>query len=1129
MSLFSICRLRPASLAFTLATAMTLGLPSLARAALSPVSVVDNLDSPVASDRVSQTQFKAQAFMTGDATHVLHAVELHLADAGSSSQALVEIRLDAEGLPGSVLATLDAVDLVSGGLQTYHFITHGETLLAPNTKYWVVLDDILGEIDWAVKTASSPGILDEEAVSEDDGATWSSSDVPNRFYLMRVIGCLVPRLTVMDGQTVETDGATQLNFEVNLSGPPGEDATVLVSTSNGTATGGVDFIQQIGQPFVFLAGGSTTQMISIPIIGDQAVEDDETFSISLAVPSPARLILDQSAATGTIVDDDLALFDDFEDGVDSEWTHYSPVSLGSFIESAGCYRIQAAASSNPAVLKPGRAASVRTDLQSADFAIGVEVKSWDPALDQGFGFIARSGTFALNQTDGYLFLYYPMLSQAQIIRLDNEFATTIGSVSVTLDPSQDYWFTFSGTGDSLDGEIFQKDDLGTALASVSATDHRIAFGIAGLYATARPPLGTSAVDVTFDNYLAAPVIPPLLAVRSVSPSHVEGASGMTVYSFEVTRGGAVNEAMTVDWEVSAGGAGMADAADFGGSMPAGVVSFAGGETSRPISISVVGDLVVELDEGFQVALTGATDQAVILERVTAGTILNDDSATLNLGFGANALQVHEGRDGIRTAVTALRLDAPVDTGVEVTISTGDFTATAADNDYAPRVGQVVTIAPNETFLPVAIAIHGDTNVETEFEVLQLRVDGVDAAGRGVALAQSVTSISIVNDDIGVNITGGPAVLTEGSGAQSASFSYSLLLTATQTRPVDLFWSVAGTGDHPTDASDFDATSGMVSFPSGKLDAPLEIPVTADFGLEPLESFELMIGSSPASPGAQSASSGAAAPVRRIGLQGPAATLGASGGLDGSGRLLAPDGTAAADGSAIALATFGVAADPSVVIRQLQDGSALMNYDSLVAGGQLREQARFTVDSSFGHGGAFNGSASVSPAAIPERVFIFAFNTPVPGDATAGGVFGQIENWFMPAAVDELVSLDARVVGQSYWGQLIPSTAVAQTFDMRMAPLPGQPGLIDVVGSTVSGRIANDDEIAGIGRPDMAGSIAIHHAGLPNELYDVQFSDNLIDWFTFDSVSTDEDGMGSYTELRIDKIGIRFYRFRLAAP
>lgn len=1130
MNRFSISSRSCASLAFVLAAALATGLASKARAAESPVAIVDNLDAPVSSDRVSQSRQKAQPFMTGAATYVLHSVELELADAASMSQAIVDIRLNAAGLPGALLATLDAVELIPGSLGTYTFEANTEVTLEPNTKYWVVLNNILGEIDWAVKTASSPGILDEEAVSDNNGSTWSSSNVANRFYLMKVSGGLIPRLTVMNGQAVETDGASQVNFTVILSGPPGDDATVLVSTADGTATGGSDFVALINQPFVFPAGGSTTHTITVAVTGDQLVEDDETFTISLSTPSPTRLILDDTGATGTIVDDDSALFDDFNDGNDSGWMRYNPLGSASFNVSGGGYRIQAGAVSPPPV-RPVRAASGHTELNGTDFALGVEVTSWTAGLDQGFGLIARSGPYRVNDFSGYVFLYYPAISQAQIVRLENEFATTIGSASVTLDPAHEHWFSFSGTGDSLVGKIFRKDSLGVSLATVAATDDRIVGGISGVYVTARPSNNGSAIDATFDNFLASAVIPPLLAVGPESVSQPEGQGGATVYAFEVTRGGDVDVPLNVDWAVTVAGAGAADAGDFVGGLPSGTVSFASGQTSMPISINVAGDNVVELDESFELTLSAATSRGLILEGTALGLIQNDDSASLALGFGANPLQVYEGRDGIRTAVTLLQLSAPVDISVSVAVSTGDFTAFASDNDYIPRLGEVVTFAANETFLPVAIAVNGDRKAESEFEVFQLRVDSFNAAGRAVSLGQSVTSISILNDDLAVSVSGGPMELLEGSGAVSASFSYTVSLSAARSAPVDLNWSIAGTGASPTDAADFAAVSGMITIPSGMLSVPLAIPVTADFIREPLESFELTVGSvaAPAAPQSGAGNAGMTSP--RVGLHGSAAsaTLGASGGLDGAGRLLLPDGTAASDGVAIALAAFGAVGDRSLTLRKLQDGFALLNYESMVAGGQLRELARFAVDSSSGHAGAFNGSASVIPTPNLERVFLFAFNAASPGNATAGGVFGRIESWFAPRNAGEPVSLDARVAGESYWGQLISSAAVPQAIDLRMAPLPGQPGLFEVVGTTVTGRIANDDEIDEIGLPDMTGGITINHAGQPNVSYDIQFSLDLINWTTFETVSTDGNGMASYTQPQINKIDRRFYRFRLVAP
>ena len=85
-------------------------------------------------------------------------------------------------------------------------------------------------------------------------------------------------------------------------------------------------------------------------------------------------------------------------------------------------------------------------------------------------------------------------------------------------------------------------------------------------------------------------------------SKLEGNSGTTPFTFTVTRSGSTAGTSSVSYAVSGG---TADAADFGGTLPSGTVSFAAGETSKTVTLNVSGDTTVEPDESFDVVLSSA--------------------------------------------------------------------------------------------------------------------------------------------------------------------------------------------------------------------------------------------------------------------------------------------------------------------------------------------------------------------------------------------------------------------------------------------------------------------------------------------------------------------------------------------
>ena len=116
-----------------------------------------------------------------------------------------------------------------------------------------------------------------------------------------------------------------------------------------------------------------------------------------------------------------------------------------------------------------------------------------------------------------------------------------------------------------------------------------------------------------------------LAIAPANAAQAEGSNGTTAYTFTVTRSGLTLNAASASWSVSGSGANAADAADFGGALPGGTVSFAAGETSATITVMVSGDATREPDEGFTVTLDSPADGTVI-DVASAQAVIRDDDA-----------------------------------------------------------------------------------------------------------------------------------------------------------------------------------------------------------------------------------------------------------------------------------------------------------------------------------------------------------------------------------------------------------------------------------------------------------------------------------------------------------------------
>src|SRR5690606_17924873 len=134
-------------------------------------------------------------------------------------------------------------------------------------------------------------------------------------------------------------------------------------------------------------------------------------------------------------------------------------------------------------------------------------------------------------------------------------------------------------------------------------------------------------------------------IESIDGSHAEGAEGeVTTYTFRVVRSVDVDQSAEIRYRLVPSGANAVDADDFAtgqdglgtnAGLPSGLVSFAPGETEKLITISVVGDNLVGLDESFALLLSDPPVGTHIVIGSADGVIRNDDSGFQIVGAQAD--------------------------------------------------------------------------------------------------------------------------------------------------------------------------------------------------------------------------------------------------------------------------------------------------------------------------------------------------------------------------------------------------------------------------------------------------------------------------------------------------------------
>jgi hypothetical protein len=232
---------------------------------------------------------------------------------------------------------------------------------------------------------------------------------------------------------------------------------------------------------------------------------------------------------------------------------------------------------------------------------------------------------------------------------------------------------------------------------------------------------------------AAPL--PTLGIADVSVA--EGNAGTSTATFTVTLSAAAAGAVTVNY-ATADGTATAGSDYTAGS---GTLTFAAGELTKTVAVTVSGDTAVEADETFGVNLSAASG-ATVADAQGVATITNDDVAlppplpTLSI----NDVTVAEGNAGAFAAVFTVTLSAASATSVTVNYASADGTA-AAGNDYSAISG-TLTFAPGDLTKTLNVNVKGDTVVEAN----ETFTVGLSAAA-GATIAKASGAGIVTNDDV----------------------------------------------------------------------------------------------------------------------------------------------------------------------------------------------------------------------------------------------------------------------------------------------------------------------------------------------------------------------------------------------
>ncbi|UBF23864.1 hypothetical protein K9N68_19135 [Kovacikia minuta CCNUW1] len=376
-----------------------------------------------------------------------------------------------------------------------------------------------------------------------------------------------------------------------------------------------------------------------------------------------------------------------------------------------------------------------------------------------------------------------------------------------------------GSLQTINGALVRPLQTGSAainagVSGAPATDER------GFTRDSQPDIGA----FEFGGSTPNPTPTPSLRINDVSLN--EGNSGTTNAVFTVSLSAASTQSVTVSY-ATANGTAVAGS-DY--TATNGQLSFNAGETSKTISVPILGNTVVEPNETFFVNLSSPAN-ATLSDAQGLATIRNDDVAALPT-LAVNNVSLTEGNSSTSNAVFTVSLSAASTQAVQVNYATANGSATAG-SDYSARTGQL-TFNPGERTKTISIPVIGDILREAN-ETFSLNLSNPTNAT--ILDEQGIGTIS--NDDLAPTLAINDVSLTEGnSGTTNAVFTVSLSAASGQAVRVNY----ATANGSATAGSDYSARTGQLSFNPGERTKTISIPVVGDTRNEANETFYLNLSS-----------------------------------------------------------------------------------------------------------------------------------------------------------------------------------------------------------------------------------------------------------------------------------------------
>jgi hypothetical protein len=646
----------------------------------------------------------------------------------------------------------------------------------------------------------------------------------------------MPSITIDDVAVVEGDLAL---FTVRLSAPSASSITVGWSTSDGSATAGVDYGS--GSGTLTFSPGELEELIVVATNEESLAETSETFFVDLAGPVNATLADAQGG--GTIADDDgtpsLTINDPavVEGAVATFTVTLAPPSASTVTVDYTTVAMSATSGDftpNNSFLSFGPGETSKTiSIATAGDDIAEQFETFGILLSSPSGatLADSTATATIIDDDGMSRVTIGNVTQAE-----GNAGTTVALVPVDLShasalPVDVVYSITDGTASSLQGDY--TGGSSTLTFAPGETSKTISVPIHG-DALIEPNetivvnIGANAIVVDGEGIVTIANDDGGAQVSVSDAPVLEGNSGTSTAPFQVTLNAASELPVSVQWTTMNGTA--VAPSDY--AAAAGTLTFAPGETYKWISIDVAADTTFEGNETFTLQLLGATNAAIADAEGVAG-IVDDDAPPAVPAISIANASLAEGNAGSTNMTFTVSLDVPTINTVTVAYATTDQTALSGF-DFAAASG-TVTFAPGVTSLSVSVPIIGDTALEGT-EIFHV----VLASPVNATIASGTAAGTIIDDDVAApvpSISIAAASQAEGD-AGSAAMLFAVQLSVATTTTVSVQYATGG--GTASAGTDYASMSGTLTFAPGVTMLPVTVPVIGDTADEANETFVITL-------------------------------------------------------------------------------------------------------------------------------------------------------------------------------------------------------------------------------------------------------------------------------------------------